>query len=123
VFLKQSAAAVQLANALMVKDVIALAPAWGYLQTAIATLDEEAFLDREQAPQTRASLGKDFDGVFEQVKVGRYDQAAALLPMLETHAENVLTAKESGRLRDFIEACEHWSERGFVWKTTGLIRN
>jgi hypothetical protein len=123
VFLKQSAAAVQLANALMVKDVIALAPAWGYLQTAIATLDEESFLDREKAAQTRASLSKDFDGVFEQVKAGRYDQAAALLPALETHAENVLTAKESGRLRDFIEACEHWSERGFVWKTTGLIRN
>jgi hypothetical protein len=123
VFLKQSAAAVQLANVLMVKDIIALAPAWGYLRTAIATLDEEAFLDRVQAAQTRASLNKDFDAVFEQVKAGRYDQASALLPVLETHAENVLTAKESGRLRDFIEACEHWSERGFVWKTTGVIRN
>jgi len=123
VFLKQSAAAVQLANVLMVKDVVALAPAWGYLQTAIATLDDEAFLDREHAAQVRLSLRKDFDAVFEQVKAGRYDEASADLPMLETHAENVLTAKESGRLRGFIEACEHWSERGFVWKTTGLIRH
>jgi hypothetical protein len=93
------------------------------LQTALATLDEEAFLDREHASQTRNSLSKEFDAVFEQVKAARYDQAAALLPMLETHAENVLTAKETGRLRDFIEACEHWSERGFVWKNSGLIRS
>ena len=93
------------------------------MQTALATLDEEAFLDREHASQTRNSLSKEFDAVFEQVKAARYDQAAALLPMLETHAENVLTAKETGRLRDFIEACEHWSERGFVWKNSGLIRS
>lgn len=123
VFLKQTAAAVQLANVLMVKDIVALAPAWGYLQTAVATLDDKAFLDSEHAAATRASLAKDFDAIFEQVKAARYDQAAALLPMLETHAENVLTAAESGRLRDYIEACEHWSERGFVWKASGLIRN
>jgi hypothetical protein len=38
VFLKQTAAAVQLVNALMTKDVIALAPAWGYLQVGVTTL-------------------------------------------------------------------------------------
>ena len=35
VFMKQTAAAVQLVNALMTKDVIALAPAWGYLQVGV----------------------------------------------------------------------------------------
>jgi hypothetical protein len=54
--------AVHLVNVLMVKDVIALAPAWGYLQVAVTTLDEQAFMDAKHAAAGRARLAKDFDG-------------------------------------------------------------
>jgi len=55
VFLKQASAAVQLVNVLMTGDVIALAPAWGYLATDIATLDDGAFLDPGDAAAARAA--------------------------------------------------------------------
>ena len=35
----------------MTKDVIALAPAWGYLQVSVATLEDSAFI--EQARRRR----------------------------------------------------------------------
>src|SRR5258705_13257946 len=75
VFLKQASAAVQLANVLMTGDVIALAPAWGYLQTGIALLDDEAFADQTRAAAGRAALIKASDQVFDSVKAGRYDVA------------------------------------------------
>ncbi|HYK79113.1 MAG TPA: hypothetical protein VEU95_05760 [Micropepsaceae bacterium] len=121
VFLKQASAAVQLVNVLMAGDVIALAPAWGYLQTDIATLDDEAFADHVHAAAGRAVLTKAFDRVFDSVKAGRYDVALADLPALSAETDHMLTAKDAAKLRAAIEKAGAFAERGRDWKAKGLI--
>jgi hypothetical protein len=121
VFLKQASAAVQLINVLMTGDVIALAPAWGYVQTDIATLDDEAFADQAHAAAGRATLVKDFDRVFDSVKAGRYDVALADLPALSAETDHVLTAKDAAKLKAAIEKARAFAERGRDWKAKGLI--
>lgn len=121
VFLKQASAAVQLINVLMAGDVIALAPAWGYLQTDIATLDDEAFADHSHAAAGRALLTKAFDRVFDSVKAGRYDVALADLPALAADADRLLAAKEATRLKGAIEKARTFAERGRDWKAKSLI--
>jgi hypothetical protein len=73
-FVKQASAAVQLVNALMVKDVIAMAPAWGYLQVDVRMLENSAFAKPADSSAGRAKLTKDFDDVFDLVKAGDYKQ-------------------------------------------------
>jgi hypothetical protein len=121
VFLEQASAAVQLVNVLMTGDVIALAPAWGYLQTDIATLDDEAFADQAHAAAGRATLVKDFDRVFDSVKAGRYDVALTDLPALSAETDHVLTAKDAAKLKAAIEKARAFAERGRDWKAKGLI--
>jgi hypothetical protein len=123
VFLRQASAAVQLVNALMVKDVVALAPIWGYVETDIATLDDEAFTDREHAAQSRALLTKDFNTMFDGVKAGRYEQVAAALPALAADAARLLTPKENARLKGTIEKAAEWADHGVLWKAKGLAGN
>ena len=123
VFQKQSAAAVQLVNVLMVKDVIALAPVWGYLETDIATLDDEGFLNRGSAAAARATLAKDFKLVFEKVEAGRYDLVTAMLASLSEKVERMLTAKEAERLKREIGNATRMAERGSLWNTRGTARN
>jgi hypothetical protein len=121
VFLKQASAAVQLVNVLMTGDVIALAPAWGYLQTDIATLDGEAFADQTRAAAGRAALTQNFDRVFDAVKAARYDVALADLPALSADADRLLAAKEATRLKGAVEKARAFAERGRDWKAKGLI--
>jgi hypothetical protein len=120
-FLKQASAAVQLVNVLMSGDVIALAPAWGYLATDIATLDNEAFADQTQAAAGRAVLTKASDRVFDSVKAARYDVALADLPALSADTHRLLTAKDAARLEGTIEKAREFAERGRDWKAKGLI--
>ena len=120
-FLKQASAAVQLTNVLMTGDVIALAPAWGYLQTDIATLDDEAFADQTRAAVGRAALTKVSDRVFESVKAARYDVVLAELPALSADADRLLTAKDATRLKGAIEKAREFAQRGRDWKAKGLI--
>jgi hypothetical protein len=115
-FQKQSAVAVQLVNALMVKDVIALAPAWGYLETDIATLGDDAFLDRSSAAASRGLLAKQFHASFDKIQAGKYEEAAALLPSLSADADRLLTAKDAGRLKVQIANATRMAERGVLWK-------
>lgn len=81
-FRTQSAVAVQLVNALMIKDVIALAPAWGYLQTAIDLLDKGAARDR---------LQQEFASSFALVQQGNYAQVRGALLALAGDAGKSLT--------------------------------
>jgi hypothetical protein len=121
VFLKQASAAVQLVNVLMTGDVIALAPAWGYLQTDIALLDDEAFADQTRAAAGRSELTKASDRVFDSVKAGRYDVALADFPALSADTDRLLTAKDAARLKDTIEKARAFAARGVDWKAKGLI--
>jgi hypothetical protein len=121
VFLKQASAAVQLVNVLMSGDVIALAPAWGYLQTDIAILDDEAFADQTHAAAGRAELIKASDRIFDSVKAARYDVALADFPALSADADRLMTAKDAARLKGTIEKARAFAERGVDWKAKGLI--
>ena len=120
VFLKKAAAAVQLSNTLMTKDVIALAPAWGYLQTAAATLEPEDA--KGNAGEARAQLGRDFDAVFAAVKEARYDAAKAALPAMNADAEKLLTPKAAEKVKTAAAEAAKWADRGMAWKARGLMR-
>jgi hypothetical protein len=122
VFRKQASAAVQLVNALMVKDVIALAPAWGYLQVAVLTLDDKAFAGKADPAAARAVLGKDFDGIFALVKAGSYEQVSALLPAMSADADKVLAGKAGDPLQAAVREATKLAERGVAWKARGLER-
>jgi len=112
VFLKQTAAAVQLVNVLMTRDVIALAPAWGYLQVAVTTLEDGAFVEPARAAAGRASLSGDFDRVFDLVKSGRYGETAGVLATLSADAGKLLVAKDTERINAAIVQAKAMAERG-----------
>jgi hypothetical protein len=112
VFMKQTAAAVQLTNVLMTKDVIALAPAWGYLQTGVTTLEPNAFADPGNAAEGRAALSKNFDGVFELVKAGRYRDVPARLSAMSANADKLLAPESATKLKATIAAAGKMAERG-----------
>ena len=120
VFLKQTAAAVQLTNTLMTKDVIALAPAWGYLQTAVATLEDKDF--KSDAAGSRAQLIGRFDAIFASVKAGRYDAVKAALPAMAADANRLLAEKAADSVKEKIADATLWAERGMTWKARGLMQ-
>jgi len=120
VFLKQTAAAVQLVGVLMTKDVIALAPAWGYLQVAVATLEDGAFTDPARAAAGRASLRRDFDGVFELVKAARYAEVAGAVATLSADAGKLLVRKDAERVNAAIAQARSMAERGVARKARAL---
>jgi len=112
VFLKQTAAAVQLVNVLMTKDVIALAPAWGYLQVAATTLEDSAFSEQARAAAGRATLKSDVDRVFDLVKSGRYAEIAGALASVSADAGKLLVAKDAERVNAAIVQSKAMAERG-----------
>ena len=122
-FHTQSAVAVQLVNALMVRDVIALAPVWGYLETDIATLDDDAFQNRALIALSRGTLAKDFNIIFEAVEAGRYDIALAKMSAFTVADVNgLLTTTEARRLFAEIVKGGQLLSRGQTWKTKALAQ-
>jgi hypothetical protein len=103
--------------------VIALAPAWGYLQVAVSMLDDKAFAGKADPASARAVLGKDFEGIFALVKAGSYEQAPALLPAMSADADKVLPGKAGEPLQAAIREAAKLAERGVAWKARGLERN
>lgn len=121
-FQKQSAVAVQLVGALMVKDVIALAPVWGYLETDIANLPDDAFQNRALIAVSRAAMAKDFNVIFEDVEAGRYDMARQKLTTFAVADINgLLTANEARRLFTEIVSAGELLSRGESWKTQASL--
>jgi hypothetical protein len=116
VFLKQASAAVQLANALMTKDVIAMAPAWGYLETSIANLDEKDFVKADG----RKLLAQDFETIFALVKLGRYAEIERVLPEMSIDADAVLSPKSAETVKAAIRDAMKFATLGAEWKTNGL---
>jgi hypothetical protein len=124
-FVKQASAAVQLVNVLMVKDVITLAPAWGYLQVDVRMLEDIAFINPASATAGREKLTKDFDDIFYLVKAGDYKQVLKLLPAMSSEADKMLTGKPAETVRSAIQQASKMAERGAAWndKTKGQKRN
>jgi hypothetical protein len=122
-FLKQTATAVQLVNMLMTKDVIALAPVWGTIETDIATADDKAFVAPDRAQASRVALKQMFGTVFDSVNAARYEDARSALARLSDEAGRVFVPKTAGNLQQEIQQAAGFLERGLAWKTTGLARN
>jgi hypothetical protein len=120
VFRKQLAAAVELMNVLMTKDIIALAPAWGYLDVAVTNLEDEEFLKPAEAAAARAALKKDFDVVFDDVKAGRYDGARAKLATISADADKFLTPKAAQAVKTAGAEASKFADRGIARKAQGL---
>jgi hypothetical protein len=120
VFLKQTAAAVQLVNVLMTKDVIALAPAWGYLQVAVATLEDSAFNEQARAAAGRVTLNTDVDRVFDLVKTGHYADVAGPLANVSADAGKLLAAKDAERINAAVVQAKAMVERGVARQAKAL---
>ena len=120
VFMKQTAAAVQLVNVLMTKDLISLAPAWGYLQIGVTLLEPNAFLDQSQAAAGRAALARDFDGVFDLVKTARYGEVPARLQAMAVNADRLLTPASATTLKATIAEAGRMAERGAARQARAL---
>jgi len=116
VFLKQASAAVQLANALMTKDVIAMAPAWGYLETNITGLDEKEFVSAEG----RAQLTRDFETIFSLVKERRYTETEAALSAMSADAGKFLSPGSAEKVKAAILGAAKFAGLGAEWKAKGL---
>jgi hypothetical protein len=120
-FVKQAATAVQLVNVLMTKDVIALAPVWGYLETDIATLDDGAFLDAASAAAGRAKLSNQFELIFEKVQSREYSEVVTMLPALSADAVSLLMPAEAEELKREIASAKSMADRGAAWKARGYL--
>jgi hypothetical protein len=120
-FVKQAAVAVQLVNVLMIKDVVALAPVWGYLETDIATLDDEAFVDPASASASRSKLAKQFDAIFEKVQSNQYAEVVTMLPALAAAADSLLMPSEAQELKREIANAKSMADRGALWKAKGFL--
>ena len=117
-FQKQSAVAVQLVNTLMVKDVIALAPVWGYLETDIANLPDDAFQNRALITVSRTAIKNDFNVIFEDVEAGRYDMARDKLSAFTVADLNgLLTPAEARRLFAYVVKAGELLGHAGIWKT------
>jgi hypothetical protein len=104
----------------MTKDVIALAPAWGYLQVAVTNLQDEEFLRPADAATARASLKKDFDAVFDEVKGAHYDIARAKLAAISADADKVLNPKAAQAVKTAVASAANFAGRGIARKAQGL---
>ena len=115
-FQTQSAVAVQLVNTLMVKDVIALAPVWGYLENDIAALNDDAFQNRAVIAISRATLAKDYNLIWDDVRAARYDAALKKMSAFAVADINGLLAPaEARRLYAEVENGSRILTRAQAW--------
>ena len=102
----------------MVRDVVALAPAWGYLQVDVSTLEDGAFVNSSaSASAGRDQLTKDADGIFALVKSGNYEQVLAALPAMSSDVDKFLTGKPAETLKGAIRDATKMAEHGLTWKS------
>ncbi|MES2292754.1 MAG: hypothetical protein V4527_05605 [Pseudomonadota bacterium] len=120
-FVRQSAVAVQLVSSLMTGDVIAMAPAWGYIQVDIATAADADFRNPANAVAGRAELLRKFDLVFAAVKAGDYPQAKQLLQPLREAADRQMTDATAKKIDEQIEKCRAMSETAQSWKAQAVL--
>jgi hypothetical protein len=120
-FHKQVAAAVQLVNVLMTKDVIALAPVWAHFDPD-SQVDEfdGAFQDASDStgPKRLTEVQR---VIFASVKDGRYEQALSGLESLSVDADRYLTPAAAAKMKAMVSEALVWAQRGVTWKQEGLL--
>ena len=117
VFYRQAAVSVQLINALMTGDVIAMAPDWGYLRTAIQLAGDAGFADAE----ARDALMIQAEAVFGRVKVGDYAAARALLMGLRADAAARMRGSDAAEVDRLVGRTLDWAAKGVTWQAQSLL--
>ena len=103
----------QLTGELMLADLVKVDPVWGQLRTFIAsvvmpqlsapaTLPDSAFKDPTQASTQRGILLSEIDGIFNQVKAGKYKDALNQLQNVNGQITSWLNAPISATLLGYI---------------------
>jgi hypothetical protein len=77
----------------------------------VTLLETNAFRDPGQAAQGRAALSRDFDGVFDLVKAGRYGEVPTRLQAMSANADRLLTPASATTLKATIAAAGRMAER------------
>lgn len=118
-FQKQAATALQLADVLMTKDVIALAPVWAHFDTS-AQGDEfadDAYLNADGAKQ----IAEERREILLSVRDGDYDHVVPALHSLAADATRMMTPDAAEKVNRFVAEATTWAERGIAWKQQGLL--
>lgn len=120
-FHKQVAAAVQLVNVLITKDVIALAPVWAHFDPD-SQVDEFAGAFRDASDSIGPiQLTEVQRVIIASVKDGRYDQALSGLESLSVDADRYLTPAAAAKVKAMVSEALVWAQRGVAWKQQGLL--
>ncbi len=118
-FQKQAAVALQLADVLMMKDVIALAPVWAHF-VAGERGDEftnDAYLDANGAKE----IAEDRREILLSVRDGNYDRVLPALDSLRADAARLMTPTAAEKMNGFVTEATAWAQRGIAWNQQGLL--
>lgn len=118
-FRKQAATALQLADLLMTKDVIALAPVWAHFDTSAQgdELGDDAYLNA--AGETKIADAR--RAILLSVRAGNYDHVVPALHSLAADATRMMTPAAAEKMNRFVAEATPWAERGMAWKQQGLL--
>jgi len=118
-FQKQAATALQLADVLMTKDVIALAPVWAHFVAGERgdEFTDDAYLNAE-GEKTIANERRE---ILRSVRDGSYDRVITALRSLQADAPRVMTPAAAEKMNGFATEATTWAERGVAWKQQGIL--
>lgn len=118
-FQKQAAVALQLADVLMNKDVIALAPVWAHFVAGERgdEFGDDAYLSADGAKQITIERHE----ILQSVRTGNYDRVVPELGALHADAARLMTPAAAEKMDRFVTEATTWSERGIRWKQQGLL--
>jgi len=86
----------------------------------VGLVDDKAFADPSRAAAGRATLAKNFDGLFSEVKSGNYDKVLAALPLLSADADMLLAPKDAAPVKSAIGGAAKMAEHGMARKAKRL---
>lgn len=118
-FRTQAETALQLADVLMTKDVIALAPVWGHFDAGDRgdEFGDDAYLNADG----KKEIALERREILQSVRGGNYDQVVPALHSLNADAARLMTPASAKKLDSFIAEATTWAERGMAWKQQGLL--
>jgi hypothetical protein len=118
-FQRQAATALQLADVLMTKDVIALAPLWAHFGAGERgdEFGDDAFLNADG----ERKIAEDRREILLNVRDGNYDHVVPALHSLAADATRLMTAAAAEKMNGFVTEATTWAERGIAWKQQGLL--
>jgi hypothetical protein len=118
-FQKQVATALQLADVLMTKDVIALAPVWAHFEAGDRgdEFGDDAYLNANGAKQ----ITEDRRDILLSLRARHYDRVLPALNLLRADAVRLMMPAAAKKMTGFVAEAAVWAQRGVMWKQQGII--